>query len=88
MINFGIVANVIGILTLLLGGLMLMTLPFSYYFGAHDSPAIVISCAATILPGYMVWWYSRKANKKIGKREGYLIVALAWVAISLFSTFP
>jgi len=36
----------------------------------------------------VIWFITRKANRAIGKREGYIIVSVAWVVISLFGTLP
>ncbi|MFT5763984.1 MAG: trk system potassium uptake protein TrkH [Saprospiraceae bacterium] len=88
MINIGAVFNVIGVLIIMLGGFMLTALPFSFYYASNDEIAILCASFSTILLGIMLWWFSRKASKKIGKREGYLVVALGWLAISIFSTFP
>jgi len=34
------------------------------------------------------WFLTRKAERHIGKREGYIIVTVAWLVISLFGTLP
>ena len=88
MVNFGIVSNVIGVLIIVVGGLMLTTLPFSWYYHAGDHLAIISASLTSLFIGVSLWWFNRNTNKKIGKREGYLIVALGWLAISTFSTLP
>jgi trk/ktr system potassium uptake protein len=87
-INIGAVINVLGVLIILLGGFMLSALPFSFYYASNDELPILSASFSTILLGIGLWWFSRKSSKKIGKREGYLVVALGWLAISIFSTFP
>jgi len=88
MINLGAVSNIIGVLIVLLGGLMLTSLPFALYYATGDSAAILLSSASTILAGMTIWGLSRNYSKKIGKREGYLVVALGWLTISMFSALP
>jgi trk system potassium uptake protein TrkH len=87
-INIRIVLNVIGALLVVLGGFMLTTLPFSLYHASNDSSALISSATITVLFGFSVWWFTRKTNKNIGKREGYLIVGLGWFSISIFSSLP
>ena len=88
MLNPGAVTNIIGALIIMLGGLMLTTLPFSFYFASGDASAILASSGVTIFSGFLFWFFSRKSNKNIGKREGYLIVALGWMSVALFSSLP
>lgn len=88
MINLGIIINVAGVLLMLLGGFMLTTLPFSFYFQEADIQAIIASSFTCISIGLATWYFSRHTKKNIGKREGFLIVALGWGTISLFSALP
>jgi trk system potassium uptake protein TrkH len=87
-INIGIVANVIGALLVMLGGFMCTALPFSIYYGDGDAKAILASAFMCMSIGTTVWFISKKSDKRISKREGFLIVALGWVMVSLFSTLP
>ena len=88
MVNLKIVSNIIGVLLMLLGGLMLTALPFSFYYHSEDSIAIVSASVITIFSGVLLWWFTRRSDKKIGKREGYLIVAAGWVTVAIFSMMP
>ncbi|HHH50412.1 MAG TPA: TrkH family potassium uptake protein [Saprospiraceae bacterium] len=88
MISLGTISNVVGALLIVLGGLMLSALPFSVYYGAGDSVAILSSGLITIVFGGLSLWYKFTTKQKVGKREGYLIVALAWLSMSFFSTLP
>ncbi len=88
MVNFGAVGNIIGVLIGLLGGLMLTTLAFSTYYASGDAWAILLSALVTITSGAILWWVTRQTDKKLGKREGYLVVALGWLATAVFSCLP
>ena len=68
---------------------MMLGIPFSIYFGDDDIPALLISGIGTSLTGFSFWFATRKTNKlDLGKREGYLIVTLGWVAMSVFGSLP
>ncbi len=87
-------------LMMLLGIAMLSSLPFSLYFAPEgyqkvhlfhkDSEfyAILFSGVFTIVVGAIATILSRKASKSIGKKEGYIIVSVSWVLISLFGSLP
>ncbi|OGU53165.1 MAG: potassium transporter, partial [Ignavibacteria bacterium GWC2_36_12] len=63
--------------------------PFSIYYKTDDIPAILISGISTSFFGFMLWFLTRKNdNREIKKREGYLIVSLGWIVMSLFGTLP
>ncbi|MDH3699148.1 MAG: TrkH family potassium uptake protein [Flavobacteriaceae bacterium] len=88
MINTGVVINVIGVLLIMLGGFMLTSLFFSTYYGSEDNLPILYSAVTTVSTGGLLWLLSRNSSKKIGKREGFLIVALGWCSVAIFSALP
>lgn len=88
MINFGLVANVVGVLLVVVGGFMLTALPFSFYFESGDVLPLLYSALVTAAVGAGMYFSTPRAKKHIGKREGYLIVALGWLGVSFFSTLP
>lgn len=67
---------------------MLSGLGFAIYYDESVWP-LLLSSIITMLVGIPIWLITRKNDKKnIGKREGYLIVSLTWIIISLFGTLP
>lgn len=73
---------------MMLGAFMLTALPFSIYYDPSDTLPIIYASLTTLACGSIAWWLTRQTSKKIGKREGFLIVALGWFSISIFSTLP
>lgn len=88
MINTGVVTNVIGVLLVLLGGFMFTSLFFAAYYQSGDNLSILYAALTTMGSGGLLWFLSRKAAKRIGKREGFLIVALGWCSVAVFSALP
>lgn len=88
MIHFDTVSNVVGAILVIVGASMLTALPFSYYYDSGDALAIIYSSVVTMSCGALSWWWKLRSQTRIGKREGYLIVVLAWFSIALFSTLP
>ena len=87
-INFKQIARVLAVLQLLIGGLMLTALPFSFYFGSNDEMPFLYSAGVCLLAGAVFWYFSQTHNKSLNKREGYLIVALGWLTMVSFSALP
>ena len=87
--NFRMVINVLGMLLVLCGIAMLLALPFSLYFRSGDHHAIWISSASAVLLGIGLWFFTRKnPYKDLRKRDGYLIVTLGWLVMSLMGALP
>jgi trk system potassium uptake protein len=87
-INFGAVFNIVSVLAILLGGFMLTALLFSFGDPSGSQLAILYASATPISIGALGWYFTKNASKKIGKREGYLVVSLGWVVISVCSALP
>ena len=99
-VNFKLVFRIMGFLLILEALAILTALPFSWYFhpeglqdfslmkGSSDFYAILLSGALTFFIGLGTFIYTRKANKNTTKKEGYLIVSLSWIVISVFGSLP
>lgn len=88
-INVGVVVNILGTLTFINGLMMLLALPFALFYGDDDIWAILSAAAITITAGGAMFLATKKnLNAEIKKREGFLIVTLGWLCMSLFGTLP
>jgi len=68
---------------------MMLGIPFSIYYGDNDIISIIISGTITTAIGSTAWLITRKSDRTdVGKREGYLIVSLGWIFMSLFGAVP
>lgn len=88
MINFRPIARVIAVLLMLIGGMMLFGIPFSLYYGSGDFWALLNSGLICIVVGGALWLIPIPGTGNIKKREGYLIVALGWLAMVTFGMLP
>jgi len=88
MINFQIVFKIIGFILVLIGLFMLLSLPVSLYSRSGDHVAIILSSAVTISFGGSIAFAFRQANNQLAKREGFLIVVMSWMLVSIFSMLP
>ncbi|MFC3414370.1 TrkH family potassium uptake protein [Algoriphagus hitonicola] len=87
MIHFKEIAKIMGALLGLLAILMVPAVIFSIYYGEDPWPILVSICISSVVGGIAYFSFS-KQDQNIRKREGYLIVALSWVFMTLFGMLP
>ena len=87
-INYKVIIKVIGFLLAIEGIFMLTGLPFSLYYCENECFSLLYSGLITMFAGGLLWFSTRKHPKNIGKKEGYVIVSVSWIVISLFGTLP
>lgn len=89
LINIKVVTNVVGSLVMITGGLMALAIPFSIYYKGSDLYPLIYSTLITLIAGLAIKFSTRHhKNDEVKKREGYLIVALGWIAMTIFSSLP
>ncbi|MCD4833724.1 MAG: TrkH family potassium uptake protein [Bacteroidales bacterium] len=88
MINKKIILQVMGFLLLIEGFFLGISSLVSLYYGQYDLVALLVTTALCFSVGIILRLLTHKAEKNIGKREGYIIVSLVWVVFSLFGAFP
>ena len=86
-INIKVVTNVVGSLIIISGALMTLSIPISIYYKATDLKALITSSIITLLAGLLVKFSTRNhKNDEVKKRDGYLIVALGWISMTIFGS--
>lgn len=87
--NYKVIINVLGLLLLLNGAFMMLCIPFSLYYKNGDLYPLLKSGGITMLVGYLTFVLTRKnRTKDLKKKDGYLIVTLGWLTMSVFGTLP
>lgn len=67
---------------------MFLGIPFSLYYCGNNCLSLLYSGLITSITGMIVYFGTIKAQRNIGKREGYIIVSSTWIVISVFGTLP
>ena len=86
--NWRIVFKTMGVLTMLEALFMLVPTVTAWFYHEADLGAWIVSSAITWLS---CWWMiaaGRHAEKRVGEREGYVIVGAVWIVYSLFGLLP
>jgi len=86
--NWRIVFKTMGMLTTLETLFMIVPTFAAWWYHEPDLGAWVVSCGITWLSSWWMLLAGRKAEKRVGEREGYVIVATVWLVYSLFGMLP
>ncbi|NJB81964.1 TrkH family potassium uptake protein [Wenyingzhuangia aestuarii] len=87
-LNLKIIASFLGHTSMMNGVFMLLSEPFSWYYHETASTGILSAGFLTIAIGFLLWFFNRNARKEIQKRDGYLIVTLGWLMLTLTGSLP
>lgn len=82
------IIRVIGYLLVIEAVMMMPAIPISFFHNESDWLSFVYSVGIAIGVSVICWIFTHKDRSEIAKREGYLIVVLAWISLTLFGTFP
>ena len=86
--NWRIVFRTMGVLTMLEAQFMLIPTIVAWFYHEADFGAWIASCGVTWLSSWWMLAAGRNAEKRVGEREGYIIVAAVWIVYSLFGMLP
>ncbi len=90
MFNFPVVFNLLSLLIGISGIAMLLSLPFSFYYHDGSHIGILYAGIGSIALGGLGFWLSRRRTKRqeLRKRDGYVVVTLGWLVMSLVGALP
>lgn len=88
MIHFKAIFKVMGGLLMLLGVLMVPSISFSYYYNSDDQLSLLAAAGISLAIGAGMFFSFASQDQNIRKREGYLIVALSWIFMTVFGAIP
>ena len=87
--NKRLVCKVLGAIMLIEAATMLPALLIGY---AHrdpgDAAAMLYSIIALVVPGLPLWYFAKPQENNMRAKEGFVIVALAWLILSAFGALP
>lgn len=86
--NWRLVFKTMGVLTTLEALFMLVPTLTAWWYHEAGLGAWIASSAITWITSWWMLLAGRHAEKRVGEREGYIIVASVWVVYSLFGMLP
>jgi trk system potassium uptake protein len=86
--NFLSVQRILGLLLMLFSVTMLPPIGIALYFQDGHWQPFLDALGALLILGGLVWWPARKAVRELRLRDGFLIVSLFWIVLSLAGAVP
>lgn len=83
-----VILRALGLLLCCEAGLMLPSLAVALIYGDGDARAFVITIAVLLAAGLPLALLLRKGKRQLFAREGFALVALAWLLLSAFGALP
>ncbi|WP_223551183.1 TrkH family potassium uptake protein [Aestuariivivens sp. NBU2969] len=87
-LNYKIIFHFLGLLILFNGGFMLLSTLISLIYNDGVTRALLLASFVTLICGGVAMLFTRKHNKEMNKREGYIVVAFGWIIMALSGTLP
>ncbi len=86
--NTRLVVRILGAMLLIESLFMIIPTLAAWLYKETDILAFGFSTILTFIVGFIAMLIGRKAEKRVGEREGYMVVALVWIVFSLFGMLP
>ena len=86
--NVKIIFRVLGLLLIVEGLFMLISMGVALLFDDGDARAFIYSSLICILPGLIIFAFTKGNTRNVSKRDGFLIVTLVWMVFSFFGSLP
>jgi trk system potassium uptake protein len=87
-LNFKIILHLFGLLLVFNGGFMLLSAIVSAIYQDGVTSEILLAGFSTSLIGSVMMYFTREHKKELNKRDGYIVVAIGWIVMSLSGTLP
>lgn len=82
------VFRIFGILVMMFSLSMLPPLALSLYYQDGGAIAFIFSFVITLLSGFICWYLCRHAKDELKSRDGFFVVAMFWIVLSIFGAIP
>jgi len=86
--NFLVVQRILGLLLILFSLTMLPPIVVSLYYRDGDWQPFFDAFVTLSVLGAVVWWPVRRRIRELRLRDGFLVVALFWVVLSIAGAVP
>ncbi|MBR5541377.1 MAG: TrkH family potassium uptake protein, partial [Bacteroides sp.] len=88
MVNWKMIYKIMGFLLFIEAGFLSLCTALSFFYEGADLPAFIISTLITITVGIPLSYAGKQAERKLSRKDGYVVVTFAWILFSLFGMLP
>mgnify|MGYP005990079017 CR=1 FL=1 len=87
-LNIKIIYRFLGLTAILNGVFMFIAVPFSMFHQEDAQFGILNAGIVTVLIGSLLYFFNKTKSTNIQKKDGYLIVTLGWLTLSITGMLP
>ena len=88
MVNWKLIAKVLGMLLFFEASFMLLCLVMSLAFHEDDDMAFMMSTIFTFASAFILTYFGHTADNSLSRRDAYVVVPTSWMVFSFFGMFP
>ena len=88
MINWKMISKIMGFLLFIEAGFLSLCTALSIFYKEPDMAAFILSTLLTIAVGIPLSDTGKDAERKLRRKDGYVIVTFAWIIFSIFGMLP
>ena len=88
MINWKMIYKIMGFLLFIEAGFLSLCTALSFFYKEPDMVAFIASTLITIAVGIPLSYAGKQAERKLSRKDGYVVVTFAWILFSLFGMLP
>ena len=88
MVNWKLIAKVLGMLLFFEASFMLLCLIMSLAFHEDDDMAFMMSTILTFATAFILTYFGHTADNSLSRRDAYVVVPTSWMVFSFFGMFP
>ncbi len=88
MINWKMISKIMGFLLFIEAGFLSLCIALSVFYEEPDLPAFILSTLLTIAVGIPLSYAGKDAERKLSRKDGYVVVTFAWIIFSIFGMLP
>ena len=88
MINWKMISKIMGFLLFIEAGFLSLCTALSIFYKEPDITAFILSTLLTIAVGIPLSYVGKDAERKLSRKDGYVVVTFAWIIFSIFGMLP
>ena len=88
MINWKMISKIMGFLLFIEAGFLSLCTALSIFYKEPDMAAFILSTLLTIAVGIPLSYAGKDAERKLSRKDGYVVVTFAWIIFSIFGMLP
>ena len=88
MINWKMISKIMGFLLFIEAGFLSLCTALSIFYKEPDIAAFILSTLLTITVGIPLSYAGKDAERKLSRKDGYVVVTFSWIIFSIFGMLP